>query len=959
SSNANNSAIGSFGTLENNDRVILKDVDGNGVAEALYLDEKTDGTFDVRIYTLNTQGNYVQATGANLGGYDHLVYAGIEGDINGDGITDFITSENQRLVYFQFDENLTLNRHVTNFYFTAGYDRIYGGQGLQVVDVDSDGYQDILFTSLGSGSTYKIAYYRNKGNGNVDFTGPYTLADLGSGNTPSIVAIDLDGDGLIDFGRMSTAPELSNAYFSQRNSSGVLSVVNKSNTSMGVDTNAEHALLADLNGDGLKDYVFVKNDSSGQKKWHAQINKGNRTFASAYSLNTNIGLADMYSYPSGATQTAPKRGRVLAADVDGDGAEELMVATHTNDDFKVVVVGERLELLSGQVIDFIEMCVANDELYVKKAYSKSCGLPGSGEPINIDYSGFDMRRFYWSTVDFKTTNDVLTYSHTKADVAHAPLNGFKFLDGTLASPLTFKDYDNDGYLDLSHVAIGGFSMPKVNGEVTVQGLRVRGGFAGSFSGTSKPVSGMYLQKNAMVHTTRQSDTLYQVSDGLNVNSEWYYAPISRPELVNGKQLYTVPANRDNWYTNKDSQREHFYFTSSMPVVTNFRQSNGVGGTNQSTYRYKEAIYNRKGRGFQGFRTVIIDSANGTRSVSDFHQIFPLAGKVEQMQTCLQGDNSDLCSSSPLSKTEMGYASVDTTGYGTYWNIPAKTIKTSFELNGRAQVSKTTSYVGLSDPGTISINMSVTSGEVESRYGNIKQSTSKVDTGFGINETQTVSTFYGADENNWWIGKLDSSAVTTKKISQVPSSNAVYNSALDNDKTVTTHIDVYDTSRQPKTVRTVPSSGKTITANTVYNSYGLPTSVTTTADSTSRSVSTGYSSDYYFVDSVTNINGTAYTETNPRHGQPDSTRDINGFISYFKYDAFGRVEEASPPSGTGQPVYTRYALCQGGCDGISDSNLVYKVTTYSAGTPETSVYKDQFNRALYSRTKGFNGSNVYS
>ena len=278
-----------------------------------------------------------------------------------------------------------------------------------------------------AGSTYKIVYYPNIGNGTVDFNAPIELVDLGGGTNaarPSVAAIDLDGDGLIDFAHM--VPGIANIYFSQLNSNGVLSVIKYSSTSLGLTPNADKALLADLNGDGLKDHVFVNNASSSLRKWHVQLNKGNRTFAAKQSLNTDVGLADMYSYPAGVPEydRVEKNGRVSAADLDGDGAEELLVATHTTDDFQVVVFGERLELLSGKYLDDMEMCVKNDELYVKKAYSMSCGIPGDGEEISIDYSQYDIRRFYWSVVDFKTVDQELTHARTIGNVAHRAFEWF-------------------------------------------------------------------------------------------------------------------------------------------------------------------------------------------------------------------------------------------------------------------------------------------------------------------------------------------------------------------------------------------------------------------------------------------------------------------------------------------------------------------------------------------------------
>ena len=63
---------------------------------------------------------------------------------------------------------------------------------------------------------------------------------------------------------------------------------------------------------------------------------------------------------------------------------------------------------------------------------------------------------------------------------------------------------------------------------------------------------------------------------------------------------------------------------------------------------------------------------------------------------------------------------------------------------------------------------------------------------------------------------------------------------------------------------------------------------------------------------------------------------------------------------GQPAYSRFADCAGGCDGLSDSNIRYKVTTYQAGSPQSSVYKDRFNRVIAATTEGFvNNNPIYT
>jgi len=156
-------------------------------------------------------------------------------------------------------------------------------------------------------------------------------------------------------------------------------------------------------------------------------------------------------------------------------------------------------------------------------------------------------------------------------------------------------------------------------------------------------------------------------------------------------------------------------------------------------------------------------------------------------------------------------------------------------------------------------------------------------------------------------------------------------------------------RQPDlvTATTQSGGGKTTHIKTVYNTYGLPTTVSIYENlSDIRSVTSSYSDvgdspieEGYFVYTVTNDLGhTVTTKVDPAHGQPIEVIDINNLVSNSQYDAFGRVEQVTPPVGTGQPAYSRLVNCaEGSCDSdVSGSNVAYKVTTYQAGAPETTL-----------------------
>jgi len=119
-----------------------------------------------------------------------------------------------------------------------------------------------------------------------------------------------------------------------------------------------------------------------------------------------------------------------------------------------------------------------------------------------------------------------------------------------------------------------------------------------------------------------------------------------------------------------------------------------------------------------------------------------------------------------------------------------------------------------------------------------------------------------------------------------------------------------------TVTPILGGGQTTSVDTQYNDHGLPLSVSTSAGGETRTITSTYSNDGgiqsddgYFVYTVTNDLGhTVTTKVDPAHGQPIEVIDINNLVSKSEYDAFGRVEQVTPPVGTGQPAYCSRPNC---------------------------------------------------
>ena len=201
--------------------------------------------------------------------------------------------------------------------------------------------------------------------------------------------------------------------------------------------------------------------------------------------------------------------------------------------------------------------------------------------------------------------------------------------------LAFKQYSDNAYPDDSYVAV----REKIKKNIVVRG-----------DGTSDPNSSdidlpgetngeFILFENTSIQTGLVASI---TKPSHNQQTNWIYKPLStgasdRPANF---PLYSVPdrLNDDSYVDEDELAGDHFYFNSSMYVVSEMTQTNNYGANTISQYAYEEAVFNNKGRGFQGFRKISVlsnpsdGSVYDTVSESTFYQVFPYAGKLEKIET---------------------------------------------------------------------------------------------------------------------------------------------------------------------------------------------------------------------------------------------------------------------------------------------------------------------------------------
>ncbi|MRX27296.1 RHS repeat-associated core domain-containing protein [Kangiella sp. HZ709] len=917
------------------------------------------------------------------------------------GITyDWIDGSQIKGVEVAFPSAITVTKHPTSPRPEATFS-----------DVNNDGFQDVLVETV-QGSQRKLALYLHNGNAtspNFNYWGIVTNLDTGSffagAYEPTVwerySIQDINGDGISDI-VLSLRTELSKAEVNKYvlgsiSNSGVLSFGPKqsaSNFGLPANTFYNYFTWADINGDGLQDYVSVEGTSSPY--WAVRINKGNGTFDAVKSLGTAVGThywdgyavvktwnhtdltAKPLTYQSQYSKAQPYFGGAIVADYDADGKDEILVPTEAIDGFCYTHV----------IPDVSEAPICNDNLH------RTINKVSADPKVRADkgfYATKDVRRFKWSVLKFDQNSNGSFSSTVTPDVVNAPLNTAEH------ASFKVKDVNGDGLVDFVIKMAKGYCIDNRNKNWC-------GGLSddftvGAFSPVPPNAGKLVIKYNTTSKTTANTysavDSIQSITNGLDNTVKWQYSPIAHNagRSASDLQLYKVPTADNQRYVGGQPNSKYFYFGSSMHVVSAMDKSDGIGGFNKTQYGYREAVYNRQGRGFQGFRSVIVDDLSDVdsnkhiRSVSDFHQKFPLAGKLEQTRTCLVSSGSEACNSGLINKA---YYKWDLWRDG----VKKQTVDNAAEdfsaqvFDGQTSVNRywvspynQFSYDYLTKSGH---NQAMTVSDwINHTYQNFVFDTNGCQTyerkfshePGNVNRSEAVSNNYYHTPNtsSWWLCKPNYSLTTTKAVSGRATDYAAIQSGTDFQKQVKTTY-VFDNShRKPKQITTIATQGQGTAAgldsvvHTAYNSHGLPISVIsdgehyTGADMADRNVSTTYTADGYFVNSVTNSKGhVTATEVDPIHGQATKVIDPNGQVTTMTYDAFGRVRSTKLP---GEPTqWVAYDWCSGVNGGsawcFSFPEKKYRVYTIKNGTPRNLKYFDGFNRENYSITRNFEDDHWY-
>jgi len=922
----------------------------------------------------------------------------LEGDFDSDGLTDSFMRDaaSGSFAIRHADNGALVTTNITWPQSSESYPIGFN-------DFNGDGWIDVAFRQVVNGQDGDIWIYTHTQNKSVPYVtaNRVHVADVnysGSANgyTKDYQILgDVDGNGYVDFFQFDTGtsirvpglpfPEKVKRVFASN--SGVISfnelIFSGHKSAQAINANYFH----DVNGDGLPDWLAMENQ---QGLIHYRLNNGNgfdnNWINLGLTLPTRMGSFNLANLEPDI-YSVPVLSKVITMDYNGDGRQEVLVAGAVKASSCAY-----LQQAAPESADWF----CDDDLY--KTIQTIPFAPNetqiNSQILDDSARNYQALRFFEKSngeIGVVTENTNITASATQTAVVDATGDGLP--DIVTAFGCRFPETDSipsnntgggtgSGGDNTGPGGPGGGGPPDEPrgppGSHPLQIAQVNqstsGGVCAWNSGTSNRTdtvqdssitAGAYINRNRGAATGgdryQAHDMLKSVTNGLGVKNEWEYRPLSSGEY---NRTGSVFYKTDTRYAAADAN--YFHFASSMYVVAESKESNGIGGLNSTKYRYRGAIYNTRGRGFQGFRTIIEEndayatfgsSFGGSGNTSsqdnqgvvasadvasidtvtrtDYHQFWPRSGIVQQSCTWLanenKSDDNPSCSG-VLSKTVSNTISDVATAGGARFVAPTKTTETSYKLADRSLLNTRVNEMAYD------------------AYGNVTDNQQAYSDSYTSVTTNTVNS-YVVNTTNWWLNKMTKRVVTNSPVQSRHASSPVPDAGTDAVKVLTVNYEYDNTHRLPnKLTTTANDSTLNSVVDTTYTPRGLPSVIETSGTHVvgPRRITTAYSGDGYFVTSLQNALGhTGHTTTDPRIGQVLTQTDANSLTAVNTYDAFGRPESVNAP---GEPIaQTRYSKCTSvSCPPLAQ----YKVTVVQDGSPDVSMYKDMFNRDILTSSRSF-------
>ncbi|GGZ77468.1 hypothetical protein GCM10011274_39440 [Paraglaciecola chathamensis] len=909
-----------------------------------------DGVRDWRGVFVNAEGQKVGTTDVELRPCYKNPYLRreicIDADFNLDGRTDD-WRENQNELQIKYSGSTAWVSTSIALNTANPTSTLEGDHIRHVADYNGDGWPDLMLYVDNNGSP-ELHLHIHTGNTLLPFRNDYQIV-YRYGVTGSVKRTltngvqfmgDMDGNGLPDLISFETGANTGEFYPQPRPVNLMLNMGGSSPSFVSTNLNfastsstqkVYFSYFIDINGDNLSDWLGWSSETNSvtdNELLRVRFNKGSGQFSepkvidgARFKVRSNFiylgqGEPDVISF-------AKFGNHFKVVDINGDGKVEILTP------------GARI----------IEAC-ADVQTFI----------PGTNNKRVENRCGEGLYGFYLDS----NFNRVMVDS----DLADDSIYQFDalYFDENSDGGITMRRENTELYGHVSQSGIVdafGKGLPDM-----VSIYRKRNGvtFNGDASGTVmedfQGNFGAYISRNLGPKGPSDNyspiDMLQSVTNGQGVHATWTYRPLSSDEYID---FYDTDFDYTGQFSTGNG--EYFHFTSSMYVVAEFIQDSGSNfETNQQLFRYQGAVYNIKGRGFQGFREIEIeDATNGLTSISRFHQTFPKTGLLQSlMQYALNDYGTKTLIEATDYTWQLNHAHRDHFPSTTYHLYDALKRSYSYDLNTGLQYASSSHEISDIDA-----------------YGNIIEAQNTHSDEDGNTYQTSISSTWSSDSSDWFINRLNAQTKSFNSVERPggdPIAGVIDIEKLDLERSTTVIYENYNEHRKPTLVTfSASDSDTTLVTTSEYNQYGLAKWVEkqgqvfsnrTWDTSQSRKTIFAYSEDGssistegYFPFQATNALGhTITTTTDVGLGRPLTIKDANEYLTSYTYDGFGRT---LTQTSEGKPIqYIGYQFAGNN----APSGAVWQSISVQAGAPDIIQYFDKFDRLLRTATEDFDGGGYY-
>lgn len=772
-------------------------------------------------------------------------------------------------------------------------------------DINADGVLDIIKIQPGNNV---VSYVSNKNISSLAFDNTAMVSSSSVAVNKSVIG-DFDGNGKEDilsydsitgssqFFLNTTAPGSATITFNTVSSPIASSIFSNGRNIVAIDfdNNGTTDILSVDPNTGTNDWLFSR--AAGTTSVAFVSNSGTNYFTNIVPDNTLFRIA----------------WQPFLIDFNGDGQTDILFYNSSNGNTQLYNshAGSGPLTLTLDTTNFIEPSL----LMTSGGAIKITDINGDGLPDVIYYVQSTGAINWWINKGNKR------FVQAAASGIGSLLSG-----GTDLLPM---DFNGDGYVDLVWIDKtsgnniwlandGKLNFTQVTSAVISPGLLAGYDVLGVGNFTSKSNFDIFLFNNSASPKARI------LKGGMQLNNVLTQIQVGSGQVIDiNYDLLTS----DSVYTKANSAVYPLVdYQATQFVVNKWRTDNGIGGKSIMLIKYNGAKMHLLGHGFIGFSEV--DNTDSLTGITTSRYFYSDTDSWKYANSPLIKTTTTLPGGLIVKQADIVNGLTSYGGQCNYSFVASNCTK-SCEIDGSLIDSTTISYA-------------------YDNFGNLTQMV----TNFGCGYVDSlVNVFDNSSTGNWLIGRLQNSHLYR----MAPSKPTIVKaSAFEYDMAGGTGLLIKEISEPDLTDR------YKVIKTYQYDVYGNIISSSVTAwGSTSvqtRTTNATYDERGRFITSFSNaLDQASYKTTDPLLGKTLTETDLNGLVTSFFYDGFGRLIKTVYPDGNWQSIDYRK---NDGSFVSAPANCTHLIYTQSSLGKPVIEYFDLLNRSVRTHKIGPLGGNIY-